>query len=59
MFRKQESLVNTGLNHLKVVFAEALEALEGFFAVVGDGAVDAFLNVWTDVIGASLSQLQH
>lgn len=49
-----KSLIDTGLNHLKVALAEALESFEGFLAVVGDGVVDALLDVGADVIRASL-----
>lgn len=53
------SLIDTGFNHLKIAFAEALESFKGFLAVVGDIVVDALLDVRADVIGASLSQLRN
>lgn len=50
-------LVDTRLDHRKVVLAEALEAFEGTFAVVGFGVVDAGFNFWAEIFGLAGAQL--
>lgn len=49
--------MDTRLDHRKVVLAEALEAFEGAFAVVGFGIVDAGFNFWAEIFGLAGAQL--